>query len=105
MLKAHPHLVEVRNSRDSTERIEKAFECSLVSRRLVMFHVWFLRNVAQAAHSHLTEAGCKTCCQAKCCLPRYERTKGLPTRSMANSLQQATKRLLRDGQTWTNFFD
>jgi len=72
MLKAHPHLINLEDAPGSTERVEKAFQTSEVSRRLIMFHVWFLRNVAQAPHAHQAEGGgCTTCCKAQCMLPRY----------------------------------
>lgn len=105
LLKAHPHLASLEDSPDSTERADKTFKTALVSRRLVMFHVWFLRNVAQVEHGHHEEEGCQRCCQSQCMLPRYERTKGLPPQSMLNALQRATQWMLSPEQTWSDFFE
>jgi len=105
MLKAHPHLVDLDDAPESMERVNRAFETSEVSRRLIMFHVWFLRNVAQAPHAHQTKGGCTTCCKAQCMLPRYERMKGLPPRSIVNALQKTCGRLLDHRQTWADFLE
>merc|ERR1712203_722299 len=71
------------------ERLSKTLKSSEVSRRLVMFHVWFLRHVA--------------CGTAESMLKSYERTKGLPSQSMAHALQEACHRLLSPAQTWDEF--
>lgn len=102
LLKAHPHLALVSGS-DDGERLEKAFDASEVSRRLVMFHVWFLRNVAHTPDMHLADVSGDACCRSLCALSRYERTCGLPPQSVVAALQAACKRFLRPDQTWADF--
>jgi len=107
LFKRHPSLAALRDAPGSSERVRRALQTSEVSRRLLMFHVWFLRNVAQLPHHH-PEAGASghACRQAQCLLPRYERTRGLPPRSTVGALQRACKRLLDPArQTWACFLE
>merc|ERR1719387_2268333 len=102
LLKAHPHLVSPCVSQK--QRVPLALKASEVSRRLLMFNVWFLQNVAHVAHAH--DEHCKVCCKkAQCLLPRYERMKGLPSQSIINALQQACRRFLDPSQTWNSYLE
>merc|ERR1712151_999555 len=56
-----------------------------------MFHVWFLRNVANTKAQHM--------------LHFYERTKGLPLQSTVKKLQKACQRLHSPQQSWSDFLE
>merc|ERR1712118_181725 len=102
LLKAHPHLVSA--SANEKERVQRALKASEVSRRLLMFNIWFLQNVSHLRHTHV-ESSCVCCRKAQCLLPRYERTKGLPSQTIINALQQACRRFLDPSQNWNTYLE
>merc|ERR1712193_363855 len=102
LLKAHPHLVSA--SANEEERVRRALKASEVSRRLLMFNIWFLQNVSHLRHTHM-ESGCVCCKKAQCMLPRYERTKGLPSQTIISALQQACRRFLDPSQNWNTYLE
>merc|ERR1711959_570362 len=103
LLKAHPHLVSPSVCGEK-ERVRLALKASEVSRRLLMFNIWFLQNVSHLPHTHV-ESGCECCKKAQCLLPRYERTKGLPSQSIISALQQACRRFLDPSQNWNTYLE
>merc|ERR1712118_210976 len=102
LLKAHPHLVS--HSVCGEDRVRLALKASEVSRRLLMFNIWFLQNVSHLTHTH-EESGCLCCRKAQCLLPRYERTKGLPSHSIVSALQQACRRFQDPSQNWNTYLE
>merc|ERR1712193_445828 len=70
--------------------------------------LWLLK-----AHPHLVSPvangeeriGCACCKKAQCLLPRYERTKGLPSQTIINALQQACRRFLDPSQNWNTYLE
>eukprot|EP00929_Paragymnodinium_shiwhaense_P059386 TRINITY_DN29747_c0_g1_i1.p1 TRINITY_DN29747_c0_g1~~TRINITY_DN29747_c0_g1_i1.p1 ORF type:complete len:862 (+),score=144.63 TRINITY_DN29747_c0_g1_i1:59-2587(+) len=105
LLRAHPELCSAQ-ARGTRSHCQKALKTSLVSRRLLMFHVWFLRNVAHVPH-HCDQPSSSACpCRrARCLQERYERTKGLPLQSTVAALRKACRRILAPTQTWAEFFE
>eukprot|EP00392_Amoebophrya_sp_AT5.2_P018970 g19639.t1 len=100
---------------------EKIFKGTVVGRRLLMFHCWFLNNVARKPHTHQSSARTAAtsssstasisiskilCTKASCCLPVYERTKGLPSPKLVSELQKQVKEITSAHKidTWTKFF-
>jgi hypothetical protein len=104
VLKKHPDHAFMKEPPHSTVLVRDALETSVVSRGLLMFHVWFLRNVAHLPHLH-AETGDKVCCKAQCLVSRYERTKGVPHESLLVSLQAATRRFNDVSNTWNDFLE
>lgn len=104
LLRAHPELAD--ESQPMRHRLSEAFKVSEVSRRLLAFHTWFLRNVAHVevdcdllpSSSSSTDSR-----RAEFLLQRYERTKGLPLQSTVASLRRACVRILSKQHTWAEF--
>eukprot|EP00392_Amoebophrya_sp_AT5.2_P017295 g17626.t1 len=89
---------------------EQLFRGTVVSRRLLMFHAWFLNNVARKPHVHggARENNCKIICtRASCSLPVYERTKGIPSQKLVTDLQRAVKEITSNHvvDSWGKFFE
>lgn len=92
------YMADLSSSADLTKLVLKASE---VSRRLYMFQVWFLHNVAQVPHAHPH----RVCRKARCLISRYERTRGIPGQSTVTALQKTCRNFFCSSQTWNDFFN
>uniref|UniRef100_A0A0G4H247 UBC core domain-containing protein n=1 Tax=Chromera velia CCMP2878 TaxID=1169474 RepID=A0A0G4H247_9ALVE len=110
ILKEYPELKKYgKETGVCRERLQKSFDATLVSRRLLMFHSWFLQNVVHTRHGHPErEAQCSKagkaldppCRKASCALQRYNRAKGQPAPSQVDALQAACRRVYSSVSSW-----
>lgn len=73
--------------------IDEAFTSTMVSRRLIMFQVYFLTNVGRPEGRDWLDSLCI-----------YNRTMGRPTNSMKTQLHKASKAIL-GVNSWAEYFD
>eukprot|EP01132_Coremiostelium_polycephalum_P000614 gene614-763_t len=93
VLKKHPELSETDpNPTVDSNRPKLVFDCTLVSIKLLLFHVYFLRNVARPAGSSIEEI-----------MLQYNKLLGRPPPSIRDSLQTEVKQIQRIS-TWNEFF-
>jgi hypothetical protein len=86
ILQDMPYLSLVDVSSPSGMLIDDSFTATLVSRRLVMFQVYFLKNIGQAQGQSWRDS-----------LTMYYRTMGRPTQSMKLHLHAASKAIMEVG--------
>lgn len=79
---------------DPQYRINKTFEASLTSLRLLMFQVYFTKHLGRPAGTKGPDD----------VLKRYSQRLGRPTTAQKENLQQACKDIL-EVDTWTGFFE
>ncbi|CAD7940478.1 unnamed protein product [Amoebophrya sp. A120] len=103
-------------SYDLDTRLKHLFQHTVVGRRLLMFHYWFLTKVARKPHVHeevssnggeaATNKIKTVCTAASCALHAYERTKGVPAPSLVAELRQQVKELTSNTavSSWETFF-
>jgi len=97
VLKAHPVIIDWYHKTDIEEaterlRLEKTFESSRTSLRLLMFHVYFLNNVAKVGTVPAEEVALE-----------YDIRFGQPTHKMQTELQQAIFKIQKI-KTFFGFF-
>lgn len=95
ILQDAPHLAHIHTGRggQSALMIDDSFTCTLVSRRLVMFQVYFLKNIGRPNNQSWRDS-----------LTTYHRTMGRPTHSMKAHLHAASKAIMAVA-SWDEYFD
>jgi len=93
-LKAHPLLSNLSANRQPVDRnrIIKTFDATKVSQRLIMFHVYFLKNIAKPRGKSVHDV-----------MRMYDDYYGRPTQRMKFDLQLATKEF-QTINNWIEFF-
>jgi len=76
-----------------SSRITKTFEAIRVSQRLLMFHVYFFRNIAKPENTTINKIKAM-----------YDTLYGMPTHAVKEELQVAIKDILKVDD-WVKFFD
>jgi len=94
LLEAYPYL----SSLSSEQSLKAVFKSSVVGRRILMFHAWFLQNIATPLKKD--DSVPKSVLK----LQEYEKTKGAPSLSQINGLQGAVTDILDNVTTWDKFF-
>lgn len=90
------------------------FKSSVVGRRLMMFHAWFVNELAadpllsggalSAAQRDIVGNGTSsTTSRTDAVLAAYERTCGTPSHSLVTKLQAAVKRICGEVNTWNAY--
>jgi len=93
-IKKYPGLARVSND-DSVEhhRLKKTFEATIISMRLLMFHVYFFTHIARPAGVSIPEV-----------ITHYDLFFSRPSSPMKDALQQKCKEILQQTHTWDHFF-
>jgi len=100
-LQKHPVLEYYDTAKCSdSERIECTLKATTISRRLVIFQIWFIRHIARPNH----------CNSLKQILSSYNKTWGRPTKQQKHRLMKQIKFILKpdDNYTfkrWIDYFD
>jgi len=91
-IKKYPYLGEIEATAINKERIEKTFDATQVSIKLLMFHVYFFKNVARPEGVSLEDVAAN-----------YDAFYGRPSSQMKENLQKKCKQILATN-SWNLFF-
>jgi len=98
IIKKHPYLGRVDEKGDlnriDMNRIEKSFEATVVSKRLLMFHAFFFRFVARPRGLSVEDVR-----------SNYDLFFGRPSADMREFLQKFCKSVFRKDLSWKDFFE
>jgi len=93
MLQKFPHLKDIsENSKADERRLEESFELTLISKRLLLFHIYFIEHIARPKGKTGDEI-----------IDLYDSNLGKPTQEIRQNWQNAVKEIL-DVSTWEEYF-